>query len=102
MTLRNWKRLLFNAELGMRNSELFAELTFVGRCEANQLVELSTARQVSRGRKPFGRSPQRAKLPKLTAKSFAVIEKSLTAKKGAIHIKKVKRTMINKVRKTKM
>ena len=37
----------------MRNAELFAELTFVGQCEAKQLVELSTARQVSRGRKPL-------------------------------------------------
>ncbi len=60
----------------MRNSELFAELTFVGSCEANQLVKLSTARQVSRGRKPFGRSPQRAKHPKLTAKAFRKSEVS--------------------------
>ena len=64
-----------------------------GRCEANQLVELSTARQVSRGRKPFGRSPQRAKFPKLTVKCIAVIAKLLTAKKGAIHIKKGKPKM---------
>ena len=71
-------------------------------CEANQLVELSTARQVSGGRKPFGRSPQRAKLPKLTAKRIAAIEKSLTAKKGAIHTKYGKRTMRNKVCKLNM
>ena len=34
------------------------------------------------------------------AKGIAAIAKSLTAKKGAIHIKKVKRTMRNQFRKT--
>ena len=43
-------RSFFNSECGIRNSELFAQLTFVGRCEANQLVKLSTACEGSRGR----------------------------------------------------
>ncbi len=43
-------RDLLNSEFGMRNSELFAKLNFVRRCEANQLVKLSTACEGSRGR----------------------------------------------------
>ncbi len=46
----------------LQSSNLF------GRCEASQLVELSTARQVSRGRKPLVASAE-AKHSKLTAKS---------------------------------
>ena len=43
--------------------------------------------------KALGRSPQRAKLPKLWRNVCCNKRKSLTAKKGAIHIKKGKPKM---------
>ena len=75
-------------------------------CEANLKFRSSLFKGlwVSRGQSPWSQVnltfSRRAKFPKLTVKCIAAIAKSLTAKKCAIHTKKGKRTMINKVRKT--
>ncbi len=77
-------------KFGIRNAELLHSSNLSGNAKPTKVYVHAFQRVVGVQRaKPFGRSPQRAKFPKLTGKYFAAIEKSLTAKKGAIHKKKV-------------
>ncbi len=58
-------------KFGMRNSELSEQLTFVGE-QRSQAKVSSTFSKVAgvKGAEPPCRSPQRAKLPKLTVKAL--------------------------------